>query len=102
VPDPSTFGIDAGTLPVEGFEVPPYTEDVLNRTQWWLEDGKPVQAVSWPLLYFHGGPGCHLLLDKPVIRGVTLPYKQRRATQVCARAGQAQVVLRPTGTQPRK
>jgi hypothetical protein len=45
-PDPSTFGIDAGPLPVEGFEVPPNTADALNRTEWIQENGKPVQYVN--------------------------------------------------------
>jgi hypothetical protein len=92
VPDPSTFSIDAGTLPVEGFEVPPYTEDALNRTETFkLQNGTCVQHVNCPLLYFHGGPSCNLLLDKPVICGVKLPANySRHATQVCAKARQAQ------------
>lgn len=104
VNDPSTFGIEAGTLPVEGSEVPPYTEAVLNRTEYGEQDGKRTQFVSWPLLYFHGGPGCNLLLDKPVIHRVNLPYKPRRATQVCARSScrshmfvQALLLCAPTG-----
>jgi hypothetical protein len=82
VPDPSTFGIDAGMLPVEGSEVPPYTQQVLNRTKEREQDGKMVQDVLWPLLYFHGGPGCNVLLERPVIRAMRRPYADKRATQV--------------------
>ena len=36
----------------------------------------------WPLLYFHGGPGCHVLLEDPVIEGVTLPHTPNHARPV--------------------
>jgi len=53
------------------------SEQILNRTE-------PIyNAIMWPLMYFFGGPSCHVLLDSPVIRGVRLPMQPNEATQVC-------------------
>lgn len=82
LPDSRTWGVDVGVLPrhgpVPGGEVLPYAADAFNRSD------KSYNSTLWPLLYFHGGPGCAVLLEDPVIVGVNFPDAPHEATQVGA------------------
>lgn len=38
--------------------------------------------MMWPFLYFYGGPGCNVLLESPVVKGLQLPNVSKHDTQV--------------------
>lgn len=52
------------------------TEEPLNRTE------QVYGSMMWPFLYFYGGPGCNVLIENPVVRGLQLPNVSKHDTQV--------------------
>lgn len=50
----------------------PELELLLNRTSTWTSGNVIFKAAMWPLLYFHGGPACNIVLQEPRITDVTL------------------------------
>lgn len=63
--DPSSWGVQSAALPAADAASLPRAE-ALNLTT--------ANATLQPLLYFHGDPGCNILLSAPKVLGVQLPY----------------------------
>lgn len=73
----------------------PYAADAFNRSE------EAHNSTMWPLLYFHGGPGCSVLLEDPVIVGVNFSGAPKEATQVGAVACSMQQLSSTARQQPR-
>jgi hypothetical protein len=75
------FGIPTYALP----KLPsaPLRSAEMNATEMKLNRTEPIyNSIMWPLLYFHGGPSCHVRFESPVIREVELPKQSGEGSQV--------------------
>lgn len=62
------FGVPAKSLPSP---VPPWESAAFNETETAINRTEVIyKATKWPVVFFHGGPSCHLLLASPRIHHI--------------------------------